>query len=339
MVGEYKVHDDFMPQNCNHTINTTAVTVQGATSVSDLYSFLDPYNQTAVDGMGPEVTVGGYLTGGGHSPISNIFGVGSDQVYEVEMVTPMGDIVIANECQNTDLFWAVRGVSLHQHQSKCLLNKRQEKLIQSQQGGGSTFGVLTKVTIRTVPSTPIAVYNFVIETKPNSTAFWDSVTYLLQQFPALSDSNVAAFTYFYPNTSDLSTFEGLFALYDPASTTELADLLEPIVSHINQTWTNQINTTVTSTIFSNFYGMFLEYQDNDGAGVDKVVGSRLLPPETLTQTAFKEALITFMGEAGGRLYMVSGKGVWDAQPKGGSDAVNPAWRKALIHAGTKDCLL
>jgi hypothetical protein len=33
------------------------------------------------------------------------------QMYEIEMVTPGGDIVTVNECQNTDLFWAMRGVS------------------------------------------------------------------------------------------------------------------------------------------------------------------------------------------------------------------------------------
>lgn len=65
-----------------------------------------------------------------------------------------------------------------------------------------------------------------------------------------------------------------------------------------------------------------------------MVGSWLLPAETLTHNEdFGDALKTFMGDAGARFYMVSGKGVWDAVPRGGSDAVNPAWRKALIHAG------
>jgi hypothetical protein len=62
--------------------------------------------------MGSEVTMGGYLTGGGHSPLSAMYGLGADQVYQVEMVTPMGDIITANECQNTNFFWAVRGVSV-----------------------------------------------------------------------------------------------------------------------------------------------------------------------------------------------------------------------------------
>jgi len=79
--------------------------------------------------------------------------------------------------------------------------------------------------------------------------------------------------------------------------------------------------------------MFLEYADASTAGVDKVVGSWLLPADTLTDEDFKDTLMTFLGESGGRLYMVSGKGVWDAEPRGGGDAVNPAWRKALVHAG------
>lgn len=112
MVGGYEYHNQFEPKGCGITINTTAVTAGAGSYVSDIYSSLDQYNLTAVDGLGPEVTLGGYTTGGGHSPMSNIFGLGSDQVYEVEMVMPTGEIITANECQNTNLFWAVRGVSV-----------------------------------------------------------------------------------------------------------------------------------------------------------------------------------------------------------------------------------
>jgi FAD/FMN-containing dehydrogenase len=106
----YTFHTTFSPHGCNTTINTTAVTAGAGSYVSDIYHQLNQRNQTCVDGMGAEVTLGGYITGGGHSPISHIYGLGADQVYEVEMVTPDGEVVIANECMNTDLFWAVRGV-------------------------------------------------------------------------------------------------------------------------------------------------------------------------------------------------------------------------------------
>jgi FAD/FMN-containing dehydrogenase len=113
MGAEYEFHDSFQPTGCSFTINTTAVTTGAGSYVSDIYHQLSLHNQTAVDGMGKEVTMGGYLTGGGHSPLSHIYGLGADQVYEIEMVTPAGEIVTANECVNTDLFWAVRGVSSH----------------------------------------------------------------------------------------------------------------------------------------------------------------------------------------------------------------------------------
>ncbi|PMD34528.1 FAD-binding domain-containing protein [Hyaloscypha variabilis F] len=316
MLGDYEYHDTFQPEGCSITINTTAVTAGAGSYVSDIYSQLNLHNQTAIDGMGSEVTMGGYLTGGGHSPLSAMYGLGADQVYQVEMVTPMGDIITANECQNTDLFWAIRG------------------------GGGGTFGVLTKVTIRTIPSPRLAVYNFNLQTEPNSTAYWEIVAYFLAQYPNLSAANVSAFTYLYPNITPteggppVASFEAVLVLPDPTSETELEDLWAPFWTHVNETYNGQFVNQTTSSVFPNLYSMFLDYADASTAGVDKVVGSWLLPADTLTDENFKDTLVTFVGESGSRLYMVSGEGVWDAAPRGGGDAVNPAWRKALIHAVT-----
>ena len=131
----------------------------------------------------------------------------------------------------------------------------------------------------------------------------------------------------------MASFEGVFVLPEPASESALEDLWAPFWVYVNETYPNQIVTQATSTVFPDLYSTFLQYADASSAGVDKVVGSWLLPPETLTDDALKDALVDFLGESGGRLYMVSGKGVWDAEPRGGSNAVNPAWRKALIHAG------
>jgi hypothetical protein len=181
-----------------------------------------------------------------------------------------------------------------------------------------------------VPAIPIAVYDFKLQAAPNSTAYWEAVAYLLAQFPAISANNVSAFTYLYPT---VASFEAVFVLPDPASASSLEELLAPFLAHVNETYGDQVTTSAKSTIFPNLYDTFLVYADASGAGVDKVVGSWLLPPATLTDDVMLPALQTFLGTAGGRLYMVSGKGVWDAEPRGGSDAVNPAWRKALIHAG------
>ncbi|KAK0209346.1 hypothetical protein DFS33DRAFT_1380819 [Desarmillaria ectypa] len=79
---------------------------------------------------GSDATVGiggGYLQGGGHRPLSNISGLAVDRVLEYEIVVPSGDLLVANEYQNPDLFFTLRG------------------------GGGGTFGVVMKVTTRALP--------------------------------------------------------------------------------------------------------------------------------------------------------------------------------------------
>lgn len=199
---------------------------------------------------------------------------------------------------------------------------------------------MTKITVRTLPATPIAVYSFAFTTEPHSATYWDIVAYYVSQFPALSDANVAGFIYIYPNitqtegSSPVASFQAIFALPEPLSPTALEDLWAPSWAHVNETYSNiTISTQVSSTIYQDLYDLFLVYQDSQDAGLDKVVGSWLLPPDVLKEDKMKDALIDFVGESGARLYMVSGKGVWDAMPRGGSDAVNPAWRKALIHAG------
>lgn len=106
-----EMHGSFRPKGCNFTIDSTAVTVGGGSQIGALVHELDTINQTIVGGTSKSVSVGGYITGGGHSVLAQRYGMGADQVLELEVVTPIGEIVTANECQNEDLFWAMRGVS------------------------------------------------------------------------------------------------------------------------------------------------------------------------------------------------------------------------------------
>ncbi|KLU91525.1 FAD binding domain-containing protein [Magnaporthiopsis poae ATCC 64411] len=53
--------------------------------------------------------VGGWFLGGGHTTITSRFGLGADQVVELNVVTADGSFVTANGTHNTDLFWALRG--------------------------------------------------------------------------------------------------------------------------------------------------------------------------------------------------------------------------------------
>ena len=76
----------------------------------ELYAAAHEHGRTFVGGTGDTIGLGGYLTGGGHSPLSAMLGLAVDQVLEMEVVVPCGKTVIANQVLNTELFWAMRGV-------------------------------------------------------------------------------------------------------------------------------------------------------------------------------------------------------------------------------------
>lgn len=100
----------FRPEGCNFTIPEVAVTVGGGTQMSKLTAFANKFGRYVVSGSSNTVSVGGYVTGGGHGIFSGKHGLAADNVFQVEMVVASGDVIVANECQNTDLFWAIRGV-------------------------------------------------------------------------------------------------------------------------------------------------------------------------------------------------------------------------------------
>ena len=105
-------HDGFKPKGCRTKIITSAVTVAAGVPMLKIDEQAHLRNLTIVGGGAGTVGIGGYLTGGGHSALSSTYGLAVDQVLEMEIVTPGGDILAINECQNTDLFWAMRGVRM-----------------------------------------------------------------------------------------------------------------------------------------------------------------------------------------------------------------------------------
>lgn len=102
----------FKSKSCGKTkVTTSAITVGAGVPMIEINEAASRRNLTILSGGAATVGLGGYLSGGGHGAISPTFGLAADQVLEFEVVTPNGEIVIANECLNDDLFWAMRGVS------------------------------------------------------------------------------------------------------------------------------------------------------------------------------------------------------------------------------------
>lgn len=58
------------------------------------------------------------MSGGGHGPLTGKYGMGVDQVVEMDVVTADGISRTVNSDCEPDLFWALRGVSTYSLSSK-----------------------------------------------------------------------------------------------------------------------------------------------------------------------------------------------------------------------------
>lgn len=105
-------HTSFQPRNCHDCESFPAATIGAGQDWGELYAAAHKHGRTFVGGTGDTIGLGGYLTGGGHSPLSAMLGLAVDQILQMEVVMPCGQTVIANQVLNADLFWAMRGVSL-----------------------------------------------------------------------------------------------------------------------------------------------------------------------------------------------------------------------------------
>ncbi|KAL2161360.1 hypothetical protein VTH06DRAFT_8582 [Thermothelomyces fergusii] len=250
---DIKTHASFRPRGCETTIDSTAVTVGAGTQMWDLYSALDLLNQTVVGGGAKSVSVGGYVTGAGHGLLSPTHGLAADQVLEMELVTPNGDVVTANECQNQDLFWAMRG------------------------GGGSTFGVLTSVTMKTFPTPRLEAATVMLVTTDVAQPgpIFDMVAYVLSQFPSLADRGLSGYSLVVremPNPADNGTtsvggiiFDGVLQNSSPDAMRRLWD---PIFARVDAAWPGRFAPVYRPRSHPTFLSWFAENFDSDEAGYD-----------------------------------------------------------------------
>lgn len=201
---------------------------------------------------------------------------------------------------------------------------------------------MTSVTMKAYPSPSILSMSFGIETASDNPHAFDMVAYMLGQFPSLVDAGVSGYPIILKASPSIlgnytaytSGMIGKFMMVNTTNVTDMATVFQPLFNHINSTWPGSFQIGVNITSYPDFYGWYEENYDGSPVGYENVMGSRLLDAEALAgnTTATKLAFEQFAGGDLTTAYIVSGKGVWNAQPRGGSNAVLPAWRKSIVHA-------
>lgn len=149
---------------------------------------------------------GGFSQGGGHGPLNSRFGLGSDKVFEWEVVTAKGEHLVATPTQNNDLYWALSG------------------------GGGGTYAAVVSVTVRAHQLTLVsaAILSFT-NTKASGDLFYSAVQTFLVGLPNQAQRGAWSTWLLGPGVFSLSPVVG-----PDLNCTELHSLLEPTLSFLNE---------------------------------------------------------------------------------------------------------
>lgn len=133
----------------------------------------------------------------------------------------------------------------------------------------------------------------------------------------------------------IAGFLGTSILQDVDSAEDVAKIFNPINDTIRERWPDKVQFYTLVTEYDSWLGWFDKNFDSSQAGGSSYLVSRLLDGEALTGNPKKlNGALQAAMTSGGTMsaFMVGGKGVQEAKPRGGSNAVNPAWRTAYVHA-------
>ncbi|KAI9651291.1 hypothetical protein NHQ30_001329 [Ciborinia camelliae] len=297
-----------------------AIKVGSGILVYEAYEYAKSLGGSVVGGEAVTVGMGGgYIAGGGHSPLSSMYGMGADQVLAMEVVLANGKFITCDSTTNSDVFWMLRG------------------------GGGSTIGVVTSLTIKLLPKleTTTVTFNFTLADTPGVDAFWGGVQAYIDNAETFVDAGSYGYYYlgasaYEIGTDDAGSTEYYFRMESfvapNMSIAETQALIKPwfdVLDSLNITYNPWYNHA------DNFHDAWVPSFPEEYVGTDVVkTASRLMPRSVFgsddlrnqTFQAHKSAIEQGFFIAG---FHISGTGTAVAPPT--DAAVLPAWRSAIMH--------
>ena len=278
-----------------------AVTLGAGVSIYDAYKFADSHNGIIVGGNCPTVALaGGYTQGGGHGPLASKYGLAVDQVLEWQVVTANGSLLKASPARNADLYWALSG------------------------GGGGTYGVVVSLTVKLYPQETAAAATLTFAVPSTTTGtddFWSSVRTFLGSLPAMVDSGLLVSWTLVP---------GAF-LVSPASGPEVSQatidrMFAPTLTRLNKT---NIPYQYRSRSFSRWLQSYEAFNLPSANVSNSIIGSRLIPRSVIKRQVddFISTLKTIVQNN----FLAVGNSLTVSNQSSTSVAVNPYWRRTLVH--------
>ncbi|KAF8910415.1 FAD-binding domain-containing protein [Gymnopilus junonius] len=288
----------FVPDGCSSkTAPQSAVNYAAGSQFQEIYQFAEENKLTLVGGSDQSVgAAGGWHQGGGHSALSPTLGMGADRALQYKIVTPDGVLRTANACQNSDLFWALRG------------------------GGGGTFGVVIEITVKASPVQSLQVAN--INWPVTNTNLRQVMSVYIDNATTLAKQGWGGY------------LTGNLILINPKlSTKQAQESMQALIS-LTEKLGGVSNVTQTSTFLGWFNGWVkgtAGTQDNVGLPIS--MGSRLIPQANHAtakgRAQLLEALLNAFNAAFfSQLCMTT---PFAANQPDEVTSINPVWRTSLYH--------
>jgi hypothetical protein len=251
--------------------------------------------------------MGGYIQGGGHSPLTSLYGTGADQVLALEVVTADGEFVTASPDDNSDLFWALRG------------------------GGGSTFGVVTSITVRAHPDTVTtsSIWSFNTSKISNET-FWAGVRTYFDYFISNADAGTYSYFTIAPPTITPGVFTfSMIPFFAPGKDKAATEaLLGPWFSRLNALGiTFNPNITEYSSYYTAWLNSFpLEVVEK----VNVATMSRLFPRKNFEDPDLLNKTFNAIRASSEAMHFQVHFNIKAQGYQGDDNAVTPAWRDNIL---------
>jgi FAD binding domain/Berberine and berberine like len=284
----------------------------------DIYAQAKANNLIVVGGGTPSVgATGGWMQGGGHGPPSHQYGLGAQQVVEIEAILANGLPVTANACQHSDLFFALRG------------------------GGGGTYAVVLSTVVKAYPNTNIDVQHLAIGAlqQTNTSGLLDVIATLYTFVPDMMDAGYAGYASWSVN-SPSPLFANFFAGYvhgiymfgkSQAQAQKAFDAARTALIPYNLTSVFISETYVSYPDYWSFYAA--ESGVEPPVGSEASLASRLLDRNALTSNY--AALRNTIGVIAGQQGEYTSNAVEYVAPRqdlGSADGAGilPAWRTSYL---------
>ncbi|KAL4874575.1 hypothetical protein BJY04DRAFT_203570 [Aspergillus karnatakaensis] len=297
------------------------------------YTHVHSVNRTIVGGEDATVGLGGLIQNGGHGLLSSTYGLASDNVYQVTIVTSDGRRLVANDHQNQDLFWAVRGA------------------------GGGQFGVVTEFVLGThpVPKSVVAGgLSFYATPKANSTdASWDALAEVASLIPDLMDSGLTG-TVMALSGDNIKTYMGLTQNVGGAAaiinltgfnttTSKMNSTLSDLATSIRKAGHGHVTVVLQEPITNSYWNRVKPNQlASQSSGASSLITSRLLGKRELSELdrdnlrLYLEQLMVSPTPGSGSmaLFGLQGGPGTAKTPEERRGSAHPVWRTAYAHLMT-----